>query len=114
MNRVIAAGEAPAAEASATDPGVIEQRALRLGVWASLAIAIAGVAAYALSGADALLLIGMLSVAVVAALGGLATWFAGAAAAGPGRRGPHHLSGGLARSSPAGGWRLNGRAAPAA
>lgn len=59
MNRVIAAGEAPAAEASAADPGVIEQRALRLGVWASLAIAIAGVAAYALSGSDALLLDGL-------------------------------------------------------
>ena len=134
MNRAMAAGQAPGAEPTTDDPdlkhdpGLIELQALRLGVWASLAIAIAGVAAYALSGSDALLLdglyagvmaltsvvaarigtvvqrppergwpygfggqealfvlfrslllIGMLSVAVVAALRELATWLAGGA-----------------------------------
>jgi predicted Co/Zn/Cd cation transporter (cation efflux family) len=57
-----AAPTQPDAQATArqsNDPVAIEQRALRLGVWASLAIAIAGVVAYALSASDALLLDGL-------------------------------------------------------
>ncbi|MFN7227772.1 MAG: cation transporter [Synechococcaceae cyanobacterium] len=50
---------APALAPAGTDPVAIEQRALRLGVWASLAIAVAGVVAYALSASDALLLDGL-------------------------------------------------------
>ncbi len=45
--------------ATTADPVAIEERALRLGVWASLAIAVAGVVAYALSASDALLLDGL-------------------------------------------------------
>jgi predicted Co/Zn/Cd cation transporter (cation efflux family) len=128
VNGALPAAPAPGAALTAEDPARIEQQALRLGVWASLAIAVAGVVAYALSASDALLLdglyagvmaltsgvaarigtvvqrppergwpygfggqealfvlfrslllIGMLSVAVVAALRELAAWLAGGA-----------------------------------
>ena len=52
-------GSPLAATGSIGDPVLIEQRALRLGVWASLVIAVAGVVAYALSASDALLLDGL-------------------------------------------------------
>jgi predicted Co/Zn/Cd cation transporter (cation efflux family) len=50
---------APGLAAPGPDPATIERQALQLGVWASLAIAVAGVAAYALSASDALLLDGL-------------------------------------------------------
>ncbi|MEB3266301.1 MAG: cation transporter [Cyanobacteriota bacterium] len=49
----------PAGPGASSDPVAIEQAALRLGVWASLVIAVAGVVAYALSASDALLLDGL-------------------------------------------------------
>ena len=54
-----AAARSAASGTDGPDPQTIEQRALQLGVWASLLIAVAGVIAYALSASDALLLDGL-------------------------------------------------------